>query len=459
MNWLARILNREQPARYTLSVRAIQFDPSGWTYLKNGHDLVEWCNADGDRLRAQVHGEPIDVSWATADLDSLRAFYRRKAARHHGGIVIAEIVQAGGVRLVKVITKWERRPAYAYRGQLIIPFKDAKYTITMDSIEQGVTGKRDALVTFHLAERGELEIESPIRPGEPGRVKGWFQDPYDFNFSGPILHSMSDDDRLDRLFPNHPLSKIRASLARIQDTLSIDSATLKGVVRLPGGMMGEQGGDRPRCLLPSSTVASLYLAFGSALLEAGRFNEAERLLGLSLSELERDAGDNDLLVARHLLCLGLAHENQGKNPDAETALLRCWTVSKAKLGHDHPVTAQAMLNLARVYIHLGKHDEAEPLFQMALTLFEGTQLPGSNIAVALNGLGLVHNARGLYAQALPLFERALGIFQAVHGPEFTDCATVLRNMAVSLHKIGEHQKAEEALERARQIDRTSVDQH
>jgi tetratricopeptide (TPR) repeat protein len=68
-------------------------------------------------------------------------------------------------------------------------------------------------------------------------------------------------------------------------------------------------------------------------------------------------------------------------------------------------------------------------------------------------MGLVRNARGLYAEAIPCFERALGIFQNVHGPGFTDCATVLRNMAFSLQKIGDDLSAEKALERAQQIDR------
>lgn len=72
---------------------------------------------------------------------------------------------------------------------------------------------------------------------------------------------------------------------------------------------------------------------------------------------------------------------------------------------------------------------------------------------ALNGLGLVHNARGLYVQALSCFERALEIIRTEHGPEFSDCATVLRNMAISLQEIGEGRRAEDALEQARQIDR------
>jgi hypothetical protein len=134
-----------------------------------------------------------------ADLDSLRALYRQEAAQRGGGIVCVEIVQAEGVQSVKVINKYERRPAYAYEGRLIIPFRNAEYTITMDSVERGVTGERDAVVTAALAQGGQLEIEIP-EPSEEGRIKGWFQDPYDASYQGAAIYSMSDDDRVDVSF-------------------------------------------------------------------------------------------------------------------------------------------------------------------------------------------------------------------------------------------------------------------
>jgi len=179
-------------------------------------------------------------------------------------------------------------------------------------------------------------------------------------------------------------------------------------------------------------------------------------LTASISDLEQAIGVNDLLVAKQLSLLGFAYEGQGKYLDAEAVLSRGWSILQAKLGDDHPDTAHPMLNLARMYINLGRHDDAEPLLQKALGVFEEEQPPGSNVGVGLNGLGLVHNARGLYAQALTCFERALEIFQTVHGPDFPESATVLRNMAVALQKIGEERRAKDALEQARQIDRKQI---
>jgi tetratricopeptide (TPR) repeat protein len=450
MHWLIQLLKRQPPASGSL-LHSVRFDTKDWILVKRSRNSLEWRNAEGDTLCACVDGKVPATLLGLPDRDSVRAFYREEAIRHGGGIVCAEIVQAGGILSVIVITKYERRPAYAYDGTLIIPFKNSQYTVTIHSIERGVTGERDALVTSQLAERGELEIESAGTPGKPRRVKGWFQDPYDPSYQGSAIYSMSDDDRLDVLFPNHPLSKIRRCLGRIQATLLIDQPILRDTVLPFGSTVEEETLSQPRRLLSSPTVASLYLLFGSSFLEVGRFDDAERLLDISISELERAVGEDDPLVAKHLLLLGLTHDFQGRYLDAESVLSRARSIFQRGLGENDLNTAQAILNLARVYVSLGRHAEAEPLFLQALRVFNEKDASGSNAGIALNGLGLVRNASGLYLEAIPYFEEALQIFERVHGPEFADCATVLRNMAVSLRHTGDDQIAEEALNRARRI--------
>lgn len=447
MHWLTQLLK----ARASGSVlHSVQFDTKGWTLAKRRRNSLEWRNADGDTLRACVGSTLPATLSGLSDRDSLRAFYREEAIRHGGGIVCAEIVQAGGIRSVKVINKYERS-MYAYEGTLIIPFKNAQYTVTIHSFERGTTGERDALVTSQLVERGELEIESGAAPGEPGRIKGWFQDPYDPSYQGRAIYSMSDDDRVDALFPNHPLSKIRKCLGQIQATLAIDQAILRDTVMVPGSTGKEEAFTQPRRLLSSPTVASLYFLFGSSLLEVGRFDDAEKLFDISISELETTVGKNDPLVAKHLFLLGLAHDCQGRYLNAEAVLSRARNIFEQSLGQDDLHTAQATLNLARVYLSLGRHDEAEPLFLQTLRVFNEKDASGSSAGIALNGLGLVRNASGLYQEAIPYFEQALQIFERVHGPDFTDCATALRNMALSLQHTGDDRRAEEALKRARRI--------
>jgi tetratricopeptide (TPR) repeat protein len=205
-------------------------------------------------------------------------------------------------------------------------------------------------------------------------------------------------------------------------------------------------------LVVLSRVASIYLLFACAHLEAGRFDEGERLLVVSISELERAVSVHDVLFAKHQVFLGLAQDCQGRYLDAESALSQARRIFKQNLGDDDLLTAQATLNLARVYISLERHNEAEPLLLRALSVFNEKHAPESNAGVALNGLRLVRNARGLYSEAIPCFEQALQIFERLHGPDFVDCATTLRNLAASLRHAGNDRRAEEALERAWRID-------
>src|SRR5262249_50277166 len=120
-----------------------------------------------------------------------------------------------------------------------------------------------------------------------------------------------------------------------------------------------------------------------------------------------------------------------------------------------PETARAMSNLARILIVQGNHQDAEPLFRRALRVFESAgKANGSDAGVALNGLGLVYNARELYSDAIPCFEEALAIFERVQGPSFPDVATVLRNLAFSWRRLGDMERMASAWQRAEHIDRS-----
>src|SRR5262245_10468320 len=72
---------------------------------------------------------------------------------------------------------------------------------------------------------GELDL-SGLQAAASNAVPspGWFRDPYDSGYQGPVLYSLSDDLRLDALFPDHPLSRIRASLAQIQGSVKFDAS-------------------------------------------------------------------------------------------------------------------------------------------------------------------------------------------------------------------------------------------
>jgi hypothetical protein len=443
MTWLTRFFRSESPEPGAPSVQAVGFDTDGWLPGKTTVRSMKWSNRDGDTLSSSIDTQLTQHRLLLRDLNALRALYRAEAADQGGSIVSVDVVRAGQLPVVKVIRKYERRPAYAYDGRLIVPLKDATCTITMNSIERGVTGTRDAAVTACLAQRGELEIEyAEDKRGAPGEIKGWCQDPYDSDWKGYSLYSMSDDDRLDALFPQHPLSKTRNALAVIQGTLVVDRSVFPDRIEFPSSPDGEPPRGARR-LLSSAAVGSLYLL-------AGKFDVAEKVLADSVLSAD-DVGANDIRVAREFQLLGLAQDCQAKYLDAERSLSRSCMIFRTIVGEDDVETAEALNNLARVYVGLKRHGDAEPLFDGALKVFQKKDVPGS-AALALNGLGLVRNSQGRHAEAVVYLEQALAIFEKVQGPNFPDCADVLRNTAAAFQGLGQGRNASEALERARQID-------
>ncbi len=444
MSWWTRLLGYE--ADRSSTARAIRFDTEGWRSVKAHGDGLEWRDALGNRLRVCFHMKPAEHLAEAVDIGSLRAFCRRKSDGGGGAIVSVETIGIAGIRCLMAIDKYERRPAYDYVGAITIPLAGSHFAIVMNASEHGTTGVREAVVTRHLLAKGELDLSGLTSAESEGvPIPGWCQDPYDPGYDGRVLYSLSDDARLDALFPDHPLSRIRCSFARIQHSVKFDASV--SVTSAPRFQVDDEVWTAPAApRISAEAVGNLYL-------QVGRYDEVEKVITESLRQLERSSDADPMAVARESLLVGFAYENQSKLEDAETAFRRASASFEVALGENHPNTAQAINNLARALIAQGKHEEAEPLFRRALRDFETAVESGTNTGIALNGLGLVYNARELYAEAIPCFERALEIFERVHGPTFPDVATVLRNMAFSWKRLGNMERMAEAWERAERVDR------
>ncbi len=388
----------------------------------------------------QFTGEsPFSVS-EVSGLAHVRAACRRSALLADASIVQVDPVPVAGLPGLVVITKTRVGMAASYVGRLIAPLAGPHVVVSMEAIEHGTTGIRDALATAALAESGELRIESSDTPGEPGRVKGWRQDPYDASLDRDTLTFASDDERLDVLFPQHPLSKIRATLAAIRGTATITLPVHAD--GLPSLENHDPPSRRPR--MPSGPLANL-------LIQTGHFEQAALTLEEAVAEAAADGRGETPELARHVLFLGLAYDFQGKHRESLSRFQRVEHIATTTMGPEHLMVAQAVCNQRRALMSIRDHEAAEPLFERALALFESTDGDGSNTAIALNGLGMVRNAQQRYQEAIPLLERALRNFEAAHGPKFKDCGAVWGHLAIALAHTGETQRANDALTRARAI--------
>jgi len=488
MGWLKRLVGNDKAASAGFGAWPIRFDTAGWKAAKSSNGAAEWRDVDGDTLRLCHSSVVAPHSFSSSEIDAVREHYRQEAAAAGGGIVSVELCSIQGLPCVEAIKKFERRPAYVYEGVLALELRDAHCVFNVESIERGTTGVREAIVTAHLAERGDLSLHK-VPGAKAGEPVGWFLDPYLDSYRGPTLHSLSDDERLDALFPKHPLSKVRRVLVEVAKSLSVDAALRAekspstGPSALPANVE-MSGCDRAKRPLSSTALGTLYA-------KVGRNQEAVRILNQSMQEAEKMFGaaspqgadaatelgrvlltqedsarakaalahaaelcegaglQHQLAVA--LLLLGFACERLANLGEAEAALRKARAALEGGPSSD-PLRGQIILNLGRFCVDQQKVPEAESLFEEALRLFANEDpSKGSNSAIARNGLGLVYVARARYEEAIPQFESALQIFEAVHGPDYPDVATVLRNMAFAWKKLGDERKARQLLQRAERI--------
>jgi len=105
---------------------------------------------------------------------------------------------------------------------LIVPSRVAFQMWTIDAHERGVTGVRAAVVLQELLSSGKLTADEFER--------SWAQDPYDASYRGvdnSVLRHMSDDPGYDARFPDHPLTKVRRTLAELPNAVRIVPRTAK----------------------------------------------------------------------------------------------------------------------------------------------------------------------------------------------------------------------------------------
>ncbi len=104
---------------------------------------------------------------------------------------------------------------------------------------------------------------------------------------------------------------------------------------------------------------------------------------------------------------------------------------------------------------LGHYNQAVPLAEKALTLFETAVGPEHPfVSSALNNLANLHMALGNYTQAEPLLKRSLAIDEHFFGPDHEETASGLNNLATLYYYLGDYGKAEKHHRRAIKIRET-----
>ncbi|WP_230963659.1 hypothetical protein [Burkholderia territorii] len=192
--------------------------PAQWVLQQEDERVALFHNAMGDVLTINFFPAKPDIEAPIDDVVALRAFYRRTAAANGLALIETELAQLTGLSTVRTLFKarMTQTRGFAFIGSYTLPFANCSYVIKVQSIEQGVTGMREAAIMVLM---GPPKIDDAT-----GELVGWTQDPYDSGYRTEFMRNLADDQKFDEQFPDHPLSKARTYLAEIETGVRVDPA-------------------------------------------------------------------------------------------------------------------------------------------------------------------------------------------------------------------------------------------
>lgn len=199
--------------------------------------------------------------------------------------------------------------------------------------------------------------------------------------------------------------------------------------------------ETPRTLLISHVAT--YLS------KQARFSEAELLFQQALHTAEQALGAQHPLVAQVLLGLARLYNMQGKYEQAEPLCEKALYIREQMLGTNHLLIAEALHGLAIPYIRQGKYEQAEHLLQQALHIRE--QALGAKhfqVTPLLHDLANLYTKQRKYEQAKPLYKRALQISRQTLGSEHIEVARLLSALATLYFEQAIYAQAKPLYQRA-----------
>ncbi|MGD1808497.1 CHAT domain-containing protein [Dapis sp. BLCC M126] len=207
-----------------------------------------------------------------------------------------------------------------------------------------------------------------------------------------------------------------------------------------------------------------FLAFANSGMK-GRTKPPEALLRWELAITEEALGADHPSVANILNHLAEIYRQQdGRNTQeaseslrqnaltiTEKELQQDLAIKEKTLGTDHPDVADSLYKLAEVYRDRGKSSEAEPLYQLALAIYE--KVYGTNdipIPFArIRNLAYLYRRQKKYNDNAVelLYQRALAIYEKVYGANDIRCAKIIGDLASLYGRQKKYNEAEKLYKR------------
>lgn len=192
-----------------------------------------WHSRTGDAVVLHGYQVPPDITVSLNDSSGLLRMFQQAVADGAGVVEARPVSLDGcpGIRtIIKAVQDRETGRGRLYIGSLILPRRTMSFVIKIQCPELEMTGMRESLVMGQLLDSGALRLtklaeeretnDGSIRVFGPGDWDGWIADPSD-PAPAHLARSVADDPNYDVILPGHPLSRLRARLLKIEQSLTV----------------------------------------------------------------------------------------------------------------------------------------------------------------------------------------------------------------------------------------------
>lgn len=205
-----------------ITVDFFSFDTFNWKKKHNYSNLKSWINNDKTAFIG-IELSNTEYPYSTNEISTIIAYERKKIiASSSGGIISCKKQLIDGFSFIETICKEPISPdgipaGVNYLGTLTLPLRNYHFQIILKVCENGITGLRDSTIFAKwYNENGE------IKSHENGKIIGWSKDPYDESVIDGRPMNLSESQKYDLDFPDHPLSELRSKIAILKNNMVIN---------------------------------------------------------------------------------------------------------------------------------------------------------------------------------------------------------------------------------------------
>jgi hypothetical protein len=203
------------------TIHSISLPDWGWKKEKAKKSVVLWINPEQTIALSLSLFNKKPVFPSIKDVEVIRKFYRDYIAQVDGGIIEVNLIGLKGLSAIRTIFKIPQEPSgVTYIGSLTIPFKKSSYVVKIEAPEIGTTGIRESVIGEKLLKENTIHIVD-------NGFEDWAFDPYDKNFKDGLLMNKSEYAQYDKDFPDHPLSKARILLDKLESEIKFNQEIWK----------------------------------------------------------------------------------------------------------------------------------------------------------------------------------------------------------------------------------------